>query len=281
MKIKAHAKINLSLAITNKREDGYHDIKTIMVPIALHDLLYIDTIPEGIVIGTNSLIMPTDERNIIYKIIAHMQSKYNIRKGVKVFVYKHIPMQAGLAGGSTDGAAVIRAVNQLFRLHLSTQEMMQLGREIGADIPFCVYGKKALVQGIGEKIIPISQSLRARILLVKPKKGVSTKKAFANVKLNPTPYDHIEAMKQAIKENRYKEVVTHLHNDLEVPSKAIVPEIEEIKQTLLALGFDGALMSGSGSCVFGITRNKLVLEKGYQFYRRKKIFVCKSKIINK
>ena len=281
MKIKAHAKINLSLAITNKREDGYHDIKTIMVPIALHDLLYIDTIPEGIVIGTNSLIMPTDERNIIYKIIAHMQSKYNIRKGVKVFVYKHIPMQAGLAGGSTDGAAVIRAVNQLFRLHLSTQEMMQLGREIGADIPFCVYGKKALVQGIGEKIIPISQSLRARILLVKPKKGVSTKKAFANVKLNPTPYDHIEAMKQAIKENRYKEVVTHIHNDLEVPSKAIVPEIEEIKQTLLALGFDGALMSGSGSCVFGITRNKLVLEKGYQFYRRKKIFVCKSKIINK
>ena len=281
MKIKAHAKINLSLAITNKREDGYHDIKTIMVPIALHDLLYIDTIPEGIVIGTNSLIMPTDERNIIYKIIAYMQSKYNIRKGVKVFVYKHIPMQAGLAGGSTDGAAVIRAVNQLFRLHLSTQEMMQLGREIGADIPFCVYGKKALVQGIGEKIIPISQSLRARILLVKPKKGVSTKKAFANVKLNPTPYDHIEAMKQAIKENRYKEIVTHLHNDLEVPSKAIVPEIEEIKQTLLALGFDGALMSGSGSCVFGITRNKLVLEKGYQFYRRKKIFVCKSKIINK
>ena len=281
MKVKAYAKINLALDVVRKREDGYHELEMVMAPITLHDLIYINTIESGIIIETNSKVMPTDKRNIMYKVVALMKERYGIKKGVKIYVYKHIPTQAGLAGGSADGAAVIKAMNKLFYLNLTEEQMATLGKEVGADIPFCVYQKMALVRGIGEKLEFIDHPFECKVLLVKPKKGVSTKKSFNSLDLNKAIHQDCKLMVKGIYEDDYQTVIDNLQNTLEEPSIKMVPEINDIKQAMLEIGFDGALMSGSGSCVFGITRNQEIMNKGYEFFRKRYFFVRKSKILNK
>ncbi len=280
MKMKAHAKINLALDVIRKREDGYHDLEMIMVPIKLHDLLYVDIINKGITIESNSKVMPTDERNIMYKVANLIIDEYKIDKGIKIYVHKHIPTQAGLAGGSTDGAAIIRIMNTLFNLQMSQEKMIEIGKKVGADIPFCLYERKAFVRGIGEKLEFINAPFEAKLLLVKPKKGLSTKKIFSNVKINIDDKQSSQIMKKAMEKQCYHEVINNLHNVLEEPAITSVPEIQKIKDTMIALGFDSAMMSGSGSCVFGITRDAKVLEEGYQYFRKKYVFVRKSEILN-
>ena len=280
MKVKAYAKINLALDVLRKREDGYHELEMIMAPITLHDLIYINTIENGIEIESNSKIMPTDERNIMHKVATLIKERYGIKKGVKIYVYKHIPTQAGLAGGSADGAAVIKAMNKLFYLNLSNEQMASLGKEVGADIPFCIYQKMALVNGIGEKLTFIKSPFECKVLLVKPKKGVSTKKSFSSLDLSKVSHQDCGLMAKGIEENDYQAVLDNLQNTLEAPSIKMVPEIEKIKKEMLKIGFDGALMSGSGSCVFGLTRSDDILEKGYKFFRNKYYFVRKTEILN-
>ena len=267
MKVRAYAKVNLALDVVRKREDGYHDLEMIMAPITLHDLIYINVIDEGIEIESNSKIVPTDQRNIMYKVAQLMQERYGLKKGVKIFVYKHIPTQAGLAGGSADGA--------------SYEEMAALGKEVGADIPFCIYEKTAFVEGVGEKLQFIDEPFEAYLLLVKPKKGVSTQKAFTSLDLSKVKHQDCRKMKKGIEMNDYQAVIDNLQNTLELPSIKMVPQIKEIKKEMMKLGFDGALMSGSGSCVFGITRNQEIMNKGYEFFRKRYFFVRKSKILNK
>ena len=280
MKIRAYAKINLALDVIRRREDGYHELEMIMAPITLHDLIYINVIDQGIEIASNSKIMPTDERNIMYKVAALMKERFQIKKGVKIFVYKHIPTQAGLAGGSADGAAVIKAMNELFHLNLSLGEMAALSKECGADIPFCIYQKIAFVQGIGEKLEFIDHPFECKVLLVKPKRGVSTKKCFNSLNLSKVTHQDCRKMITGIKEDDYQTVIDNLQNTLEDPSIKMVPDINKIKKEMIDLGFDGALMSGSGSCVFGLTRNEEILEKGYQYFRGKYYFVRKTEILN-
>ena len=280
MKVKAYAKINLALDVVRKREDGYHDLEMIMAPISLHDLLYIDVIDEGIIIESNSKIMPTDKRNIMYKVAVLIQERYHLKKGVKIYVYKHIPTQAGLAGGSADGAAVIKAMNKLFHLNLSSEEMATLGKEVGADIPFCIYEKIAFVEGVGEKLQFTTQPFEAKLLLVKPKKGVSTKKSFSKLNLNKVIHQDCRKMRDGINNNNYQEVIDNLQNTLEQPSIQMIPDIQKIKDEMMTLGFDGALMSGSGSCVFGITRNEEILDAGFEHFKNKYHFVRKSEIVN-
>ena len=259
MKVKAYAKINLALDVIGKREDGYHELEMIMAPITLHDLIYINTIASGIEIDSNSKIMPTDERNIMYK---------------------HIPTQAGLAGGSADGAAVIKAMNKLFYLNLSNEEMAALGKEVGADIPFCIYQKIALVSGVGEKLKFIKNSFECKVLLVKPKRGVSTKKSFTSLDLSKASHQDCRLMATGIEAGNYQIVIDNLQNTLEEPSIKMVPEIAKIKEEMMKIGFDGALMSGSGSCVFGLTRNNIILEKGMKYFKGKYYFVRKTEILN-
>ena len=242
MKIRAYAKVNLALDVVRKREDGYHDLEMIMAPITLHDLIYINVIDEGIEIESNSKIVPTDQRNIMYKVAKLMQERYGLKKGVKIFVYKHIPTQAGLAGGSADGAAVIKAMNKLFHLNLSYEEMAALGKEIGADIPFCIYEKTAFVEGVGEKLHFIEEPFEAYLLLVKPKKGVSTKKAFTTLDLSKVIHQDCRAMKKGIEEKDYQTVIDNLQNTLELPSIKMVPQIKEIKKEMKELGFDLSLI---------------------------------------
>lgn len=280
MKVKAYAKINLALDVIGKREDGYHELEMIMAPISLHDLIYINTIEKGIEIDSNSKIMPTDERNIMYKVATLIKERYGIEKGIKIYVYKHIPTQAGLAGGSTDGAAIIKAMDKLFHLNLSNKEMASLGKEVGADIPFCIYQKMALVRGIGEKLVFIDYPFECKVLLVKPKKGVSTKKSFSSLDLSKVSHQDCCLMAKGIKENDYQTVIDNLQNTLEEPSIKMVPEIAIIKQEMLKIGFDGALMSGSGSCVFGLTKSDIILEKGFKYFKGKYYFVRKTELLN-
>lgn len=280
MKIRAYAKINLALDVVRKREDGYHELEMIMAPITLHDLIYINVIEEGIEIESNSTIMPVDQRNIMYKVAVLMKERYRIKKGIKIYVYKHIPTQAGLAGGSADGAAVIKAINKLFHLNLTNEQMAAIGKEVGADIPFCIYQKLALVSGIGEKLSFIDQSFECKVLLVKPKKGVSTKKAFSSLDLSRASHRDCHLMAKGIEENDYQVVINNLQNTLEKPSIKMVPEIEMIKQEMIKIGFDGALMSGSGSCVFALTKSDEILDKGFKYFKGKYYFVRKTEILN-
>lgn len=280
MKIRAYAKINLALDVISKREDGYHELEMIMAPITLHDLIYINVIEDGIKIESNSTIMPVDQRNIMYKVAVLMKERYIIKKGIKIYVYKHIPTQAGLAGGSADGAAVIKAINKLFHLNLTNEQMAAIGKEVGADIPFCIYQKLALVSGIGEKLSFIDQSFECKVLLVKPKKGVSTKKAFSSLDLSRASHRDCHLMAKGIEENDYQVVINNLQNTLEKPSIKMVPEIEMIKQEMIKIGFDGALMSGSGSCVFALTKSDEILDKGFKYFKGKYYFVRKTEILN-
>lgn len=281
MKVRAYAKINLALDVVRRREDGYHDLEMIMAPIDLHDLIYIEEIDKGIVITSNSFKMPTDERNIMYKVAAILIERYHINKGVKIHVYKHIPTQAGLAGGSADGAAVLKAMNKMFHLNLSLETLAAIGKEVGADIPFCIYEQLAVVRGIGEKLEFIDSDFDCYLLLVKPKKGVSTAKSFKALDIPNAIHPNILAMKEGIENNDYDLVVSSLGNTLEAPSIDMVPEIEEIKKDMMKWKFDGALMSGSGSCVFGMTKDKELLDLSYNYFKNKYFFVRKSKLLKK
>ena len=281
MKIRAHAKINLALDVVRRREDGYHELDMVMTPIELHDLIYIDKIEKGIEITSNSYKVPTDERNIMYKVAKILIDRFHIDQGIKIHIYKHIPTQAGLAGGSADGAAVLKAMNWMFHLGLTFKELAEIGKEVGADIPFCVYERMAVVKGTGEKLDFINSDFDCYVMLVKPKKGVSTPKAFQSLDLENAIHPYIEEIKEGIITNDYEKVVNHLGNTLEKPSIKMVKQIEEIKQDLLELGFDGALMSGSGSCVFGLTQNKEIMDKSYNTLKNKYFYVRKSKIYKK
>lgn len=281
MKIKAYAKINLALDVVRKREDGYHDLEMVMAPITLHDLIYIDRIKEGIEITSNNYRMPTDNKNIMYQVAEILIERYHIPYGVKIHIYKHIPTQAGLAGGSADGAAVLKAMNQMFHLNLSLEELAAIGKEVGADVPFCIYEKMAVVRGIGEKLEFIDNDFCCHLLLVKPKKGVSTKKSFGMLDLSTACHPDILSMKKGIEDNDYQKVIDSLGNTLEAPSMDMVEDIQKIKEEMLKLGFDGALMSGSGSCVFGMTKDEQLLEKAFLYFKNKYYFVRKTQLLQK
>ena len=279
MKVRAYAKINLALDVVSEREDGYHELNMIMAPIVLHDLILIDPIPEGIQITTNTYRVPTDQRNIMYKVADALIKKYHIKSGVRIHCYKHIPSQAGMGGGSADGAAIFRAMNHLFHLHMSYQDMCEMGKEIGADIPFCVWNRIAVVGGIGENLHFIDRSqFNCHLLIVKPKKGVSTKRCFDMLKLKEAVHPDIKKMQQAIEHNNYQEVVDCLGNTLEEPSLEMVKDIESIKEDMMNFGFDGALMSGSGSSVFGMTQDQNLIDKVLPYFKKKYTFAIKTQI---
>ena len=280
MKIHAYAKINMALDVVSEREDGYHELKMIMSPISLHDLIFVDIINEGITITSNSTRLPTDERNIMYKVAQAIIDKYEIKQGVSIHCFKHIPTQAGLAGGSADGAAVIKAMNRLFHLRMSYQDMVDLGVKIGADIPFCIYNRIAIVEGIGEELEFIDTEYEADLLLVKPSRGVSTKLCFESLDMDTALHPDIIGMAESLRNNDHKGIISRLCNTLEKPSLEMVPEIDTIKQEMISIGFDGSLMSGSGSCVFGITQDPEVFERGFQYFKKRYGFVRKSKIMN-
>ncbi len=277
MKERAYAKINLCLDVVGKREDGYHDLKMIMVPINFYDVLEMEFAPET-TLELNRDYLPINDKNTIIKAIHIMQKKYNITEEFCCRLEKHIPTRAGLAGGSADAAAAIRMINRMCNLHLTKDEMIAVGKEVGADVPFCILNRPAFVEGIGEKITTFSCSPDFYLLLIKPRKGVSTAEAFHIVDEQEGIHPDCKAMQEALEYNDYDGIIRSLGNSMENAAMTLVPEIRKAKQDLLDLGFDGVLMSGSGSTVFGITKDVELLDRSIDILKKKRYFVRKTTV---
>ena len=277
MKERASAQINLCLDVVGKREDGYHDLKMIMVPINFYDVLEMEFAPET-TLELNRDYLPINDKNTIIKAIHIMQEKYNITEEFRCRLEKHIPTRAGLAGGSADAAAAIRMINRMCNLHLTKDEMIAVGKEVGADVPFCILNRPAFVEGIGEKITTFSCSPDFYLLLIKPRKGVSTAEAFHIVDEQEGIHPDCKAMQEALEYNDYEGIISSLGNSMENAAMTLVPEIRKAKQDLLDLGFDGVLMSGSGSTVFGITKDVELLDRSIDILKKKRYFVRKTTV---
>ena len=277
MKERAYAKINLCLDVVGKREDGYHDLKMIMVPINFYDVLEME-FAEETTLELNRDYLPINDKNTIIKAIHIMQERYNIEEEFRCRLEKHIPTRAGLAGGSADAAAAIRMINRMCNLHLTKDEMIATGKEVGADVPFCILNRPAFVEGIGEKITTFSCNPAFYLLLIKPRKGVSTAEAFHIVDEQEGIHPDCKAMQKALEYNDYDGIIASLGNSMENAAMTLVPEIRKAKQDLLELGFDGVLMSGSGSTVFGITRDVELLDSSIDVLKKKRYFVRKTTV---
>ncbi len=279
MRERAYAKINLCLDVVSHREDGYHELRMIMAPIDFYDVLEM-VHDDHLSIALNRDYLPLDEKNTVIKAIRVMQKYDGISGQYACTLQKHIPTQAGLAGGSADAAAALRIINRLENLQLSSQELIQRAKEVGSDVPFCVFNKPCLVQGTGQILEPFVCHPDFFVLLVKPRRGISTKIAFEALDQQEYMHPDVYGMKKALMAQDFWGVVSHLGNSLEQVSMQLVPEIREVKEQLTAFGFEGVLMSGSGSTVFGITRSHRLLLAACDQFRYRKYFTRMTRILS-
>ncbi|MCR5282914.1 MAG: 4-(cytidine 5'-diphospho)-2-C-methyl-D-erythritol kinase [Lachnospiraceae bacterium] len=251
---KAYAKINLSLDVTGIREDGYHLVQMVMQSLSLHDELTMEKIPEDrIILTTNVEGLPCDERNLVYKAVSLIRETYGIRDGVRMHLQKTIPMEAGLAGGSSDCAAALKGASALFGLELSLKRLMELGVTLGADVPYCLLGGSALAEGIGEVLTPLRDMPDCTILLAKPAASVSTGGVYKALDaLSGYAHPDTAGILAALEQGDLQGIAERLCNVLELVTIPRHPEIERIKEQMIKAGAMGSLMSGSGSTVFGI-----------------------------
>ena len=266
--LRAYAKINLGLDVIRKRQDGYHDVCMIMQTINLYDTLTIRlTNNLDIQIRTNLPYLPTDRGNLVYRAAKLFLDNFDLKKGVEIVLDKRIPVAAGLAGGSSDAAATLKGLNELYQTNLSTEELMKLGIQLGADVPYCILMGTALSEGIGEILTPLSPMPKCHILLVKPGVSVSTRYVYENLRLDDTIYHpDISKMITSIEENNLIALTKQMDNILETVTVKNYPVITEIKKKMLELGALTSLMSGSGPTVFGIFKDSHVAETAYQYF---------------
>lgn len=259
MRLKAFAKINLGLDVVRKREDGYHEVRMIMQTVDIFDRLEMEvTDGDKITISSNLSFLPNDGNNLCHKAAKLLFDEFGIKKGLNINLEKKIPVAAGMAGGSSDAAAVLVGVNKLFGLKLSMQELMDRGVKIGADVPYCVMRGTALSEGIGEILTPLSPMPHCYIVVAKPKINVSTRFVYENLRLDIIEkHPDIDGMTEAIKNGNLAGVAERLSNVLETVTVREYPVIEEIKTFLKDMGAMNALMSGSGPTVFGIYGDRM------------------------
>ena len=252
--LKARAKINLSLDVLGKREDGYHDVRMIMQTINLYDAIEIKKIrPLKIMVQTNLCWLPTDERNLAYKATKLFLERTKIEQGIFIRLDKRIPVAAGLAGGSSDAAAVLIGLNKLFSTRFTKQELMEMGKVLGADVPYCIMRGTALAEGIGEQLTKLPSLPPCYVLIAKPPVSVSTGEVYKNLKLEKiTRRPNTELLVDAIERQDLRFVAKNMVNVLEEVTVAKYPIIQQLKEMMLEHGAIGAMMSGSGPTVFGI-----------------------------
>lgn len=270
MKIKAYGKVNISLDVVGKREDGYHLLSMIMQNIDLYDEIEVEKQECGIILECNKSYVPVDNRNLAYKAAEIFKERYDIVDGVKINIEKNIPVSAGLAGGSTDAAAVLKVMNKLFNVNATEEELMELGLKLGADIPYCIHGGTALCEGIGEIITPIKPFRDKIVVLVKPAFGVSTKEVYKNfnlekVKQHPKTADIINA----IENDNLNFVASNMKNLLENVTLRKHKILIKIKEEMNACGAINSMMSGSGPTVFAFFDDMLKAQKCFEKMKKK------------
>ena len=275
IQLKALAKINLGLDVLRRREDGYHEVKMIMQTIGLHDDLEIrKTKTPGIQVKTNLYYLPTNENNLVYKAAKLLMDEFQIQDGVSIQLKKRIPVAAGMAGGSSDGAAVLWGINQMYGLGLSMQALMERGVRLGADVPYCIQRGTALAEGIGEKLSVLPPMPKCTILIAKPGISVSTKFVYENLHANdlkPEQHPDVDSMIEAMRQKDLGLLCSRMGNVLETVTIPAYPVINEIKRTMMDNGAIGSMMSGSGRTVFGIFDSPVAAKQAMKAVRAAKL----------
>jgi 4-diphosphocytidyl-2-C-methyl-D-erythritol kinase len=252
--LKALAKINLGLDVVRRREDGYHEVKMVMQTIHLYDTLEIKkTDRAGIAIRSNLSFLPVNENNLVYKAGRLLMDEFGIDEGVAVNLHKRIPVAAGMAGGSTDAAAMLYGMNRLFDLGLKRSELMQRAGTIGADVPYCLLRGTALAEGIGEELTSLAPMVKCPVLIAKPSVSVSTKFVYQNLQLDEnTVHPDIDGLVGDIRHRNFEGICDKMGNVLESVTIPHYPVVQKIKEQMLMSGASAAMMSGSGPTVFGL-----------------------------
>lgn len=252
-KRKAYAKINLGLDVVRRMPNGYHQVRMIMQTVGIYDVLTFAKAESGIHLLVDKEELPADENNLIYKAAKLLLDTAGITEGVKITLEKHIPIAAGMAGGSTDAAATFLGINELFEIHYDLEQLKALGVKIGADVPYCIQGGTALAEGIGEVLTVLPAPPECYLVIAKPDINVSTKFVYENLKANELQeHPDIDGIIEALEKGSLKGVTDRLGNVLETVTVPAYPIIQDIKDVMLAGGAENALMSGSGPTVFGI-----------------------------
>lgn len=267
--VKALAKINLGLDVVRKREDGYHEVRMVMQTIHLFDRLEMTRNQTGkITMSTNLPFLPTNENNLVYKAAKLLIDEFQIKDGIDVKLHKHIPVAAGMAGGSTDAAAVLYGMNRIFGLGLSREELMRRGVKLGADVPYCVMRGTALAEGIGEELTALPPMVKCPVLIAKPQISVSTKFVYENLKLNErTVHPDIDKLVSDIRAKDLHAIAADMGNVLETVTIPNYPVIAQIKEHMTEHGALNSMMSGSGPTVFGLFEDEDVAAAAYAAMR--------------
>ena len=254
LELKALGKINLGLDVLGRRENGYHDVRMVMQTLYLYDNVTLQKkSAPGIEIDSNLFYLPNDEDNIAWKAAKLLIDEFDIKDGIRIHLDKHIPVAAGMAGGSSNAAAVLYGMNQMFRLGLSQKELMERGVKLGADVPYCIMRGTALAEGIGEQLTALPPMVKCPILIAKPQISVSTKFVYENLKLDEnTVHPDIDRLIEDIRNKDLKAVSDHMGNVLESVTIPNYPVISQIKEQMMDSGAVGSMMSGSGPTVFGL-----------------------------
>lgn len=263
MEIMALGKINLGLDVLGRRPNGYHDVRMVMQTVYLYDQIRIKKKKEsGIELRTNLRYLPNDENNLAYKAAKLLMEEFPIEGGVRIELEKHIPVAAGMAGGSSNAAAVLYGMNRLFELGLSQQQLMDRGVTLGADVPYCIMRGTVLAEGIGEKLTPLPPMPRCHILIAKPPVSVSTKMVYEKLDSHEIQaHPDIDGIVAGLEAGDLEQVAARMGNVLEKVTVEAYPVIEEIKNMMKEGGALNAMMSGSGPTVFGIYRDKGAAKK--------------------
>ncbi|MFD1204495.1 MULTISPECIES: 4-(cytidine 5'-diphospho)-2-C-methyl-D-erythritol kinase [Sporosarcina] len=261
---KAPAKINLTLDVLHKRPDGFHEVEMIMTTVDLADRVWLRQTDDGrITIKVSERFVPNDRKNLAYQAAEILKKRYGVVKGVEITLDKKIPVAAGLAGGSSDAAAVLRGLNRLWNLGISADELAQIGSTIGSDVSFCVHGGTALATGRGEKIEHLKAPPNCWVILAKPSISVSTADIYRNLDLNSIAHPDTSAMISALKSGDYDKMCSSVGNVLESVTMRLYPQVVDLKEKMEKFGADAVLMSGSGPTVFGFVKNEYRVSRIY------------------
>lgn len=271
--LKALAKINLGLDVLGKRDNGYHDVRMVMQTIYLYDHVTVEKTKEsGITVETNLFYLPTDTNNIAYKAAKLLIDEFQIESGVHITLEKHIPVAAGLAGGSSNAAAVLVGMNQLFGLGLTQAELMERGVSLGADVPYCIMRGTVLAEGIGEVLTPLPPLPKCYVLIAKPGISVSTKMVYEKLDSQEiTEHPNIDGILQGLERQDIQKIASSMGNVLERVTIEKYPIIEDIKTVMKEAGALNAMMSGSGPTVFGIFDDRTVAKEAQKKLREMNI----------
>ena len=265
---KAPAKINLSLDVLGKRPDGYHEVETVMSTIDLSDRIELIPLDEDVIkVSLDSRYVPNDKRNSAYQAAQLMKDTYQIKAGVLIKMEKDIPVSAGLGGGSSDAAAVLRGLNKLWDLNIPIEELAQLSLQVGSDVPFCVMNETSLVKGRGEIISKLPKPPTCWVVLAKPNIGVSTRKIFEKVNVQQLSHPQTDVIIQALYEQDFHTLQNNLGNSLEDVTLNIYPQIKQLKQKMLQVGAAHVIMSGSGGTIYCLEKNDQRAQRIYNGLR--------------